>query len=176
LLLGDVELRTNPLAVLQDLELPRVRAEVELRLGELNVLVAPRGEALDVLGIANHRRQVRVVRDGLRVELRVLLLERLEHAHADGQAELEHREQAALSEPDVRLDALELAVHDGEHLAVVRAEEDDVVDGAARRGLALFDALDIEAFACRLVHRVQPVDDLGAGLDDGVEEGGAVRV
>ena len=76
----------------------------------------------------------------------------------------------------MRLDALELAVHDGKHLAIVRAEEDDVVGGAARRGLALLDALDIEAFARRLVHRVQPVDDLGAGLDDGVEEGGAVRV
>ena len=58
--------------------------------------MTPFSEARDIIGRADHtsQRAGRVVRDGLRVELGVLLLERLKYAHADGQAELQHGEQA----------------------------------------------------------------------------------
>ena len=89
---------------------------------------------------------------------------------------MQHREEAALREPDERLDTFDLAVYDGEHLAVVGAEEDDVVDGAVDGRLALADVLDVEALARRLVHAAEPAEGNGSGFDNGVKGGGAVRV
>ena len=85
---------------------------------------------------------MRVVGDALWRDLREILLEWLEHEEADSDAEAHHREETALREAEEDGEALQVAVDDGEHLAVMGAQEGEVVQRRLRRLDHLAHVLD----------------------------------